>query len=100
MVKRKGFLLFELMVFFSVISFFVMSFYLFEVKTLNTSHKIKDKQTRLAILKNDYYLAMTATVAELKLLSKYAIEDMNETHYKIRVVSDDVFSDLSVIRKK
>jgi len=99
-VNKKGFLLFELMVFISVISFFIMSFFIFEVNFLKTSKNIKQQQEQIKLLKNDYYLAMTAKVDELIILPKYFVETIDSNNYKIKVISDNVFADLFVIRKK
>ncbi|MEI7941845.1 MAG: hypothetical protein WCH76_01590 [Candidatus Riflemargulisbacteria bacterium] len=100
MVKRKGFLLFELMLFISAISLFIMAFYVFEVHGVTTAKKIKQQQAILQSLKDDYYFAMTAEMFDVMALPKYFTESMDESHYKIRVVSDNILTDLFVIRKK
>ena len=46
-MKRKGFLLFELMFFISAISFFIMAFYVFEMHGLTTTKKIKQQQAEI-----------------------------------------------------
>ena len=99
-MKRKGFLLFELMFFISVISFFVMAFFMFEMHGLTTTKKIKQQQVLLKSLKEDYYFAMTAEMLDVMASPKYFTESISSSNYKIRVVSDNVFTDLFVIRKK
>ncbi len=93
-------MLVELMVFISAISFFLLSFYFFETHSARITKKIKLQQNRLAEIKDSYYFAMTTEVAELMTLPAYSVEELDESHYKVFVVSDDVFSDLFVIRKK
>lgn len=100
MVRRKAFLLFELMVFISVISFFIMSFYVFETYSLKTAKSMQNMQEKISLIKNEYYYAMTSPVSDLLDMSQYSVQEIDENYYKFRVVSDDVFSNLFVIRKK
>jgi len=99
-VRRKGFLLFELMVFIIVVSSFGGSFYLFETKILKTTDRIVKEQKKIDLLKQDYYLAMTVGMFDVMASPRLVTEVMDETHYKVKVVSDNVFSSLFVIRKK
>jgi stress-induced morphogen len=88
------------MVFISAMSFFIMAFYVFETHGVKTAKKIKQQQAVLQSLKEDYYFAMTAEIFDVMALPKYFTESMDSTHYKIKVVSDNMLTGLFVIRKK
>jgi hypothetical protein len=99
-VKRTGFLLVELLFFISAISFFLISFFYFQFHGLKVTGKIEQQTNRLAEIKDDYYFAMTATLPQVMLNNKYIAEEMDEEYYKIIVISDNIFENLFVIRKK
>lgn len=88
------------MVVISAISLFIMSFYFFEVHVLKFTKHMKNQQNKVNFIKQDYYFAMTSPASELLSLPKYSVEEMGENYYKIKIISDDIFSDLFVIRKK
>jgi hypothetical protein len=100
MVKKKAFLLVELLFFISAISIFATIFLGFETYILKTNKKLQDKKIEIIKVKDFYYQAMTEDLVTLESSAYFTVSDIDENYKKIEVNSDTIFNNLFIVRKK